>query len=171
MINIIFIMFAVYFIIKISRVVNTSVPILLNSYGFQNVSLLRKNNYYSFYMAQKVGDNYLIQVMEQGRDVTKGAISQFVDYATKNHYHNMILIAYSSQISDIVRKEIKNNGIQILDPAKKINSDETETSSSFVTKMPLDDNCPIDEPQDAIQDGTKANSIFGNLFGNKIDRL
>ena len=171
MIDLIVIIIIIYVIFKKSTNFNTKVPALLKLHKFQNIRLLRSMSYCTFYTAQKAGDNYLIQAMIVGNHVTQSTISDLVNLAQKNHYHNMIIIPNSSIISDIAKKEIKSNAIQILKSDEKVSSDESAMKASFIQKLPLDDNCPIDEPQEAIQDGKKANSIFGNFFGNKIERL
>ena len=171
MFDLIIFIIIIYIIVKKSKFSSANIFNLLNIQEFQNIVLLKHTSSSSFYTAQKAGDNYLIQVMEVGNIVSKNTILELTDLAQKNHYHNMILIPSSSIISDIAKKEIASYNIQILNPNQQVSSDDSIRKSSFISKMPLDDNCPIDEPQDAIQDGKKANSIFGNLFGNKIERL
>ena len=171
MFDLIIIIFIIYIIVKRSKAFNVNSIALLKMHNFQNITLLKKTISSNFFTAQKADDNYLIQAMTPGNLVSKSTITELTDLAQKGHYHNMILIPSSSAISDMAKKEIENNHIQILKLDAKISSDESVKQSSFIPKMPLDDNCPIDEPQDAIQDGRKANSIFGNFFGNKIERL
>lgn len=48
---------------------------------------------------------------------------------------------------------------------------QTQTQKKQINKFPIDDHCIIEESFDPIQNGAKANSLFGNFFGNKSEKL
>ena len=147
---------------------------ILQAKGFSNIITVKQNNSSTWVTANFHGDNYLFEVVKNGSNVTNASINTLIDYAAKNHYHNIILVPGNSVISNTAKPAISNANIQIWDNAK-LNSlsakSRENVSSAIIQKMPLHDKCKIDTPQDPIQDGTKANSIFSNFFGNKIERL
>jgi hypothetical protein len=100
-----------------------------------------------------------------------------MEFAIKGHYHNVIIIPGNSGISDLARQKIAENNIQIFSIEKLKNNIQNPTNDSssqknnIVSKPTSTSNYKATESNDPIKNGTKANSIFGNLFGNKVEKL
>ena len=142
--------------------------------GFGNIVNASQTVAGTWITADYNGDNYIFYIIKPGYSVSKAIIDAFYQYASTKHYHNMIIIPGTSTILTNTRTIISNYGIQIWNNAtlnNKFGTAENYTSSAIVEKAPINDNCKIDAPIDPIQDGSKVNSIFGNLFNNKIERL
>lgn len=146
---------------------------ILQNKGFQNISTIKSLPSSTWITATLHGDNYLFELMKNGNSVTNSSITILVEYATKEHYHNIILVPGNTIISNSAKAEIKKYNIQVWDSSQLINFSNTtsENIASFVKPKITDDTCKILEPDDPIQDGAKANSIWDNLFKHKIERL
>ena len=155
-----------------SKIISNITTILIKE-GFSHIATVRQNQESYWLSANFHGDNYLFQVMKNGYSVTNSCVNTWVEYATKTHYHNLILIPRNATISASATSVIKQYDITIWDNSKLKNFSNlhTQNTSSIIKTTPTYDTCKIDTPQDPIQNGSKANSILRNLWGNKIERL
>lgn len=146
----------------------------LHSKGFSNIVKVKETMTSTYYSATFHGDTYIFEVMKDNSTVTYQSINTLVHYATRNHFHNIVLLLGTAVIANTAQSAISRTNIQVWDNAKT-NSISAKTkktaASAIIPKMPLDDTCEIAPSEDPIQDGTKVNSLFGNFFGNKIERL
>ena len=147
---------------------------MLKNKGFGNITIASQTIAGTWITADYHGDNYIFYLIKPGYSVTKNIIDAFYQYASQKHYHNIIIIPGNSTILTTARTIISNYGIQIWNNNtlnSKFGTAENYTSSAIVEKAPINDHCKIDESFDPIQDGSKVNSILGNFFRNKIERL
>ena len=63
---------------------------LLRSQGFSNIEIVQQNQANYYIKANFHGDNYLFAVIKDHATISHIAINTLIEYATKNHYHNMI---------------------------------------------------------------------------------
>ena len=147
---------------------------ILQNQGFHGISVLQQNQDNYWLKANFHGEHYLFDVCKQNSMISDLAINTLIVYATKNHYHNVVLVPGNSAISDAARRTISKHNIEIWNENKinMLSSQKNEPiTSSIVKTSQIHDTCKIDESNDPIQDGTKVNSLFGNLFSNKIEKL
>ena len=174
MFDFLIIIFIVYVIYK---KYNNSIPkitTILQNKGFHNIATIRQNTSSYWLSANFHGDNYLFEIMKVGYNVSNNSIHTLGEYATKAHFHNIVLVPGNSAISSKARPAISQYNIQIWDTAKLndfSNQSRETTASSIIQTSPIEDTCKIDSSDDPIQDGTKANSILGNFLGNKVEKL
>lgn len=143
---------------------------ILQKKGFKNITQIKHPKFMYLFQADFHGDNYLI--FYGINPIIAESVDSLYEFASIKHYHNIIIIIDNSSISNSAKTKIEKYNIKILNPNEIANNFSPETNtSSIINKMPLDDNCKIDESYEPIQDGKKANSIFGNLFNNKIEKL
>lgn len=147
---------------------------LLKNKGFQNISIIKQNATNNWVTANLHGDNYLFEITKPGYNVTNTSIHTLGEYATKAHFHNIILIAENSVISSNAKSAISQYKIEIWNNAKlnEFSNQSQETAiTSIIKTSEINDTCKIASSDDPIQDGKTANSIFSNLFHNKIEKL
>lgn len=147
---------------------------ILEQNGFHSISTISQNQESQFLSAILNGDNYLIAVMKGTANVYNSTVETLVSYAKKIHYHNVILIAPRAAISNSAKALLFENKIEVWDYAKllKFSAPNSQNQPEIIKTSEIHDTCKIDTPEDPIQDGSKVNSLFGNLFGkNKIERL
>lgn len=172
MIELIIIIFVIYTLYK---KYNTSsyfnLVSLLQKQGFRNLLIIQQNQTNYWLRADFHGDNYLFNVIKGNSAISDTILHPFIEYATKNHFHNLILVPGNSIISSISQKTISEYQIEIWNQEKINELSHQENPSAIVKTSPVHDSCKIEPSEDPIQDGTKANSVWGNLFGNKIERL
>lgn len=176
MFELIILIIIIYVIYKKSNLIMTpeKFKIILKNKGFRNMTTIRQIVSGTWITADYHGDNYIFYLAKTGYSISKEAVVAIYNYASQKHYHNIILVPITSTILTNARTAISNYGIQIWNNDMLNNISKTSTDnapSAIIQKAPINDNCEIDEPVDPIQDGSKANSIFQNLFGNKIERL
>ena len=174
MIELIIICFIIYTIYKKANIITPdNLKNILIKKGFRNITTVRQILSSTWITADFHGDNYLFAVIKAGHSVSKETIEEIYRYASQKHYHNIILVPGNAPILTTARTSISSYNIQIWNNSMltNISSNSNEIISSVVQKAPIEDNCVIEESIDPIQDGSKANSIFGNLFGNKIEKL
>lgn len=174
MFDLIVILFIIYVIYK---KYNNNSPLklitILQNKGFHNISTVKQLPSSTWITATLHGDHYLFEIMKNGNPVTNSSITTFVEYATKAHYHNMILVPGNAIISNSAKAEIEKYAIKVWDSSQltSLSNTSPESLASFIKPKITDDTCEISEPENPIQDGKKANSIWGNLFKHKIERL
>lgn len=172
--DIIIIIFIIYVIYKKYNNSSMKITSILQNKGFSNISTIRQNASSYWMSANFHGDNYLFEVMRPGCNVSNFSIHSLGEFATKSHYHNIILIPGNSAISSKARPVLSQYNIQIWDN-NKLNGFSTQSrekvASSVIKTSEIHDTCKIDTPDDPIQDGTKANSVWRNFFGNKVEKL
>ena len=159
---------------KVNIVTPENLKNILIKKQFRNIVTVRQVLSGTWITADFHGDNYLFVVIKVGQSISKSIIDEIYNYASQKHYHNIILVPGNAPILNTARTAISNYNIQIWNNSMLTNilSNSNEAIvSSVVQKAPIEDNCVIQESIDPIQDGSKANSIFGNLFGNKIEKL
>lgn len=147
---------------------------ILKNKGFQNVSTIKQNTTSYWLTATLHGDNYLFEVAKSGYTISNTSIHTLGEYATKAHYHNIILIAENSAISSNAKIAISQYKIEIWNHAKlnELSNANIETTlSSIIKTSEINDTCKIEPSDDPIQDGNQANSIFSSLFHSKIEKL
>ena len=175
MIELIIICFIIYTIYKkVNIITPNNFKNILTKKGFRNIITVRQILSGTWITADFHGDNYLFVVIKNGHSVSNETIEEIYRYASQKHYHNIILVPGNAPILTTARTAISSYNIQIWNNSMLTNilSNSNEAIvSSVVQKAPIEDNCVIQESIDPIQDGSKANSIFGNLFGNKIEKL
>ena len=175
MFEIIIICIIIYAIYKKSNVITPGrLIIILKDKGFRNITTIKQILSCSWITADFHGENYIFAVIKDGHSVYKDMLEDLYNYASQKHYHNIILVPGNATILTNAKTTISKYNIQIWNTSTLNNISSTPTqnvASSVIQKAPINDNCVIDEPVDPIQDGNKANSILGNLFGNKIEKL
>lgn len=147
---------------------------ILTQNGFHSISLINNTQESQILSAILNGDNYLICIAKNNANIYNSTVQNLLEYAKKIHYHNIILIAPNAAISNTAKTLIRDNKIEIWDSAKllKFATPNPENQSAIIKTSEIHDNCKISPPEDPIQDGSKANSLLGNLFHhNKIERL
>lgn len=157
-----------------------------NKTSFSNIrSILQKNGFHSIYTVEQNsdnfvitaslnGENYIIKTMLNNSSVTNSTIHSLVEKATKLHYHNIVLIPGNAVISGSAKPLINKYNIAVWDNSKLnqfSTSSKSDNISTIVKTSPIHDTCKISDSEEPIQDGSKANSIWGNFFGNKIEKL
>ena len=147
---------------------------LLEKKGFRNISTALDTSSVSWITADFHGDNYIFLIVKNGHAVSKEMIKSIYEYTTPKHYHNIILVSGNAHVLSTARTAISKYNIKVWTGAT-ISSFSNATQESIINsvtqKAPIEDNCDIEPSFDPIQDGTRANSIFGNFFGNKIEKL
>lgn len=172
MFELIVIIFIIYVVYKKSNKVSSIQLIkILKTKGFSNITIVRENLASSWITATFHGDTYLFEVTKNVSAISNNSIQTLSEYAANHHYHNVVIFLGNSPISNVLKNAILKHNIQIWDNAK-LNSFSNKTNQyTIISKLPLDDHCKIDVSEDPIQEGTKANSLLGNLFSNKIEKL
>ena len=175
MVEVIVMIFVIYFIYKSYMPSNNnflSFKTLLQKKGYGNIIEVSHDSTQSLITADYNGENYVFALIKPGNVVSVNNIIQLTEYATKNHYHNLILVPGNSFISDTAQNAIGKYNIEVWKNTNfsfsKNNIKESTINSKIDNINSFNTSSDIDDP---IQDGTKANSIFGNLFGNKVDKL
>lgn len=174
MFDLIVILFIIYVIYK---KYNHNSPLklisILQNKGFHNISTVKNLPSSSWISATLHGEHYLFEMIKNANPVTNSSITTFVEYATKAHFHNMILVPGNAIISNSAKAEIEKYNIQVWDSSQltTLSNTNSENIAPFVKPKITVDTCEISEPEDPIQDGKKVNSIWGNLFKHKIERL
>lgn len=171
MFYLIFIILIIWWVCKSTTNFIRYIPVsILQKKGFNNITPIKHPKFMYLFQADFHGDNYLI--FYGINLITAETVDSLYVFASKQHYHNIIIIVDNSCISINAKPKIEKYNIKIWNPNEIANNFSPETNaSSIINKMPLDDNCKIDESYEPIQDGSKVNSIFGNLFNNKIEKL
>ena len=176
MFGLIFVIIIIYLIYKNSNIFMTPARFktILSNKGFRNINIVKQIISGTWITADYHGDNYIFSIIKPSSTVSKKTIDELYNYAISKHYHNIILVPGNSTILTTANTAISNYHIQIWNTAtlnRKFGKEENYTSSAIVEKAPINDHCKIDAPFDPIQDGSKVNSIFGNFFNNKIEKL
>lgn len=143
----------------------------LRNQGFSNIAIIHQNQTNCLIKAILHGDNYLFNIIKDNSTISHVTINSLVEYASKNHYHNTVLVPGNSVISDMAKRTISKYSIEIWNSAKINEFAKSNQISSIIKTTPTQDTCQIEESNDPIQNGAKANTIFGNLFHSKIDKL
>lgn len=174
MLDLIIIVFIIYAIYKKYNHSSSKMTTILQSKGFSNISTIKQNTSSYWMTANFHGENYLFEIMKPGYTVSNISVHTLGEYAIKTHYHNIILVPGNSPISSKAKSLISQYKIQIWDNTKlndfSNRSNETVTSPIVKTSK-IYDTCKINTSDNPIQDGKAANSILGNFFGNKIEKL
>ena len=174
MLDFIVIIFIFYIIYKkYNHNSETKLTTTLQNKGFRNITTIRRNTSSTWITANLHGDNYLFEVMKNGSNVTNSSINTLMEYVTKAHFHNAILVPGNAAISNTAKSAIEQYHIEIWDNSKLISfsNSSTEDIASMIKPKITNDTCPIPKADDPIQDGKKANSILGNFFNNKVEKL
>ncbi len=172
MLQIIFFIFIIYIIFKkYNQPSPTRLISILQRQGFHNFAILQQNQSHYYMKAELHGDNYLFKVIKENATLSHITIQALMEYATKNHYHNIVLIPGNALISDMAKKCIAEYNIDVWNQAKLNELFKTQGTSSVIKNSLTNDTCKIEESDDPIQNGTKATTILGNLFHQKIERL
>lgn len=169
MLDLVIIFFVIYAIYKkYNSGVSQNFISNLQKKGFGNIAYLQQNPTSTFIKADFHGENYLFCMPKNTNIISQTMVNVFVEYAAKNHFHKLVLVAGNAKISDTAKKVISDYEIEIWNAAKL---NELAQQDYVIQKNKTDDTCPIEESVDPIQDGTKANSIWSSLFENKIEKL
>lgn len=173
MFDLIVIIFIIYMIYKKYNKTPSKITSILQNKGFSNISTIRQNTGSYWMTASFHGDNYLFEIMKTGYNVSNNSIHTLGEYAKKAHYHNIILVLGNSVISNNAKSIISQYKIEIWDNAKlnEFSNPNNNSITSIVKTSEIHDSCKITPSDDPIQDGKQANSILGNFFGNRIEKL
>lgn len=171
MFELVFIIIIFYVIFKkINQFSSIQVISILQSKGFSDISTVRKTTSSSWITANYNGENYLFEVMNNNYPATNSTVNSLIEYASKRHFHNVIILPSASGILNTAQNLIKKYNIQIWNN-EILRKNVNDFTTSITKKIPSNDICKIDISDDPIQDGAKANSILRNFFNNKIEKL
>lgn len=173
MFNMIFTIIIIYIIYK--KLSDTSY-VGLNSFlvksGFNNINTIKENSSGSFVVANFHGENFLFFTAKCS--LSTNTANEIIDFANANHYHNIIVVLGNTTITPSISSLLSKNNITIwknLTLKNLVNITPDTVARSVLKTSNIDDNCEIYESYDPIQDGKKANTILGNIFNNKIEKL
>lgn len=174
MFDLLVILSIIYLIYKKYNNSPSKITTILQNKGFHNIFTVQQNPSSYWMSASLHGENYLLQIMKTGNNVSTNNIHTLAEYATKAHYHNVILIPGNCTISKSAKTVISEYSIQIWDNTKlnefSLQNSQT-TSAQTMASNKFENSTSINHPDDPIQDGKKANSFLANFFGNKPEKL
>lgn len=140
--------------------------ILLNKCGLKNIQCKTNSKKEIYYTGMKQGEEYIVLTKYMNRAINQNTIYDIKSIMNSKHYHSgIVIVNNTNNIKDNVKSIAEENGIEI------IGMHVGQTSSQEPVKDRYQKNYRQEENLEPIQNGSKANSILGNFFNNRIEKL
>lgn len=168
--EILYFLFIVFFIIRVISNTQTNPKImnfLKNECNLKNVVYKTSKKNGRILTGLKQGEEYIVFTNYLYSAINKNIIYDIKSKMNKEHFHSGIIIVNNANtIKQETKKLASENGIEIY----ALNSKQIYKSNNTSNNVVKQTSRKYSE-DDPIQSGSKANTIWNNFFGNKIERL